>query len=153
MKGRDAGWLGTSTAESLRGRFWQRPRSPLPGAQVEQARFAFAQTQPLQRRPFPLALHGQQGGIASEVRAVRKAEAFFNTPQRQLDGELSKRHPSSSNRKTYVLSIWTGVFCTYYRELRTIECNRLYASVEEISGFTNRAYNPRPQAEGCMRDL
>ena len=31
--------------------------------------------------------------------------------------------------------------------------NRLYASVEEISGFTNQAYNPRPQAEGCMRDL
>ena len=31
--------------------------------------------------------------------------------------------------------------------------NRLYASVEEISGFTNRAYNPRSQAEGCMRDL
>ena len=57
-----------------------------------QARFAFAQTQPLQRMPFPVALHGQQGDIAIGVSAARKAEAFLIFPQRQLDGELSKRH-------------------------------------------------------------
>ena len=44
--------------------------------------------------PFPLALHGQQGDIAIGVSAARKAEAILIFPQRQLDGELSKRHPS-----------------------------------------------------------
>ena len=44
--------------------------------------------------PFPVALHGQQGDIAIGVSAARKAEAFLIFPQRQLDGELSKRHPS-----------------------------------------------------------
>ena len=31
--------------------------------------------------------------------------------------------------------------------------NILQAEAEELSGFTNQAYNPRPQAEGYMRGV
>ena len=68
-----------------------------------QARFAFAQTQPLQRMPFPVALHGQQGDIAIGVSAARKAEAYLIFPPRQLDGELSKRHPFLDLRTLYYI--------------------------------------------------
>ena len=31
--------------------------------------------------------------------------------------------------------------------------NILQTEAEELSDFTNRAYNPRPQAEACMRGV
>ena len=58
------------------------------------------------------------------------------------------------------LSIWTGVFCTYYRELRTIECtyyremtvdnfnNILQAEAEKLSGFTPSIIQPEAAGRG-----
>ena len=60
-RGRESGTEGTSVVGT--GRFWHLHGLVRPGAHVEQACLALAQTQFLQRNPPPLVLHGQQGRI------------------------------------------------------------------------------------------
>ena len=48
---------------------------------------------------------------------------------------------------------FTVLFNMQTRSVSFTTNNLLQTEAEELSGFTNQTYNPRPQAEGCMRGV